>query len=360
MRRYFNTLGNVILKPLTMRQFPIHLHLEHTTYCNLDCKFCNRTKYIANSQHLSLGKFQELLHGVRPQKLSLTGIGEPLMHPETGEMIRLAKRQGALVDLVTNGTLFTPERCREVVESGLDVIRISLDAATSQTYQTIRGLDVFPKILKGIRTLVDTKQQLGAQRPFVRLTYVMMKDNLHEIAQTVALGQELGVDAANFQPLDLIGIEERRTSLIDGISEKDFSSLIHEALAESRRVPIDTNLQTIWNKRSVYWKKYQVIEPYNEGQRRCIFPWFYTYITVNGDVHPCCYLNYGADTIMGNVFETPFEAIWNRAAYQKFRKIIREGKYPHTMCRFCLSRTLGDMLRDSSAYVLKLSGMKRS
>ncbi len=357
MQRYIHTIGNVMRKPLTMRQLPVHLHLEHTTYCNLDCTFCNRTEYISQSQHLRLEQFREILDRIRPQKFSLTGIGEPLMHPQVIEMIRLAKQQGTSVDLVTNGTLLTQERCVELVKSGLDVLRISLDSATPETYHTIRGLDTFPHILDGIRTLVETKKQFGLSKPFVRLTYVMMKDNLHEIAQTVALGKELGVDAANFQPLELVGIEDRRDSLIDEMSYEEFSRIIQEALIRSQHLHIDTNLQTIWKNLSVYWKKYQVIEPYKEGQRHCIFPWFYTYITVDGDVHPCCYLNYGSDTIMGNMFQTPFESIWNGPAYRKLRKVIREGKYPYPMCRYCLSRTLGDMLRDSWAYALKSLGI---
>jgi radical SAM protein with 4Fe4S-binding SPASM domain len=354
MLNYIQTVSNMMFKPLTLRQTPIHLHVEHTTYCNLDCKTCNRLKYLTKPEHLSVERFKRILDQTHPKKLSLTGIGEPFMHPQVFDFIQIAKEHHCTVDIVTNGTLLTPECCDKIVKSDLDVIRISLDGASRETYQRIRGADRFFEVLDGIRSLVETKKRLNSPKPFVRLTYVMTRDNYHELARTIALGEKLGVDAANFQPLDLVGIEERKENLVGNLTYEDFSREITHALQISQYHHISTNIQHIHKNLSPYWKKFQFVEPYPSGTRICIFPWFYSYITIDGDVRPCCYLNYGQEVSMGNIFESDIQTIWNNKTYQDFRRITREGKYPHKMCRYCMARTLGDIFRDGLSYAWNL------
>ena len=91
---YLKALNNVVFKPLTMRQLPIHIQLEPTTYCNLDCKACKRIEHIQQANHLNLENFMSILKQIHLQKISFSGEGEPLMHPHLFEMIRQAKEFG--------------------------------------------------------------------------------------------------------------------------------------------------------------------------------------------------------------------------------------------------------------------------
>ena len=72
-----------------------------------------------------------------------TGGGEPLLHPELPDMIVSAKKKGAKVWLNTNGSMFGPdasgiERLEKIIESGVDVIEFSMDAADAETYAKLR------------------------------------------------------------------------------------------------------------------------------------------------------------------------------------------------------------------------------
>ena len=72
-----------------------------------------------------------------------TGGGEPLLHPELPDMIKSAKDKGARVWLNTNGSMFGPDaagidRLEQVIDSGVDVIEFSMDAADSETYAKLR------------------------------------------------------------------------------------------------------------------------------------------------------------------------------------------------------------------------------
>jgi len=346
MLSYIRALKNVVLKPLTMGQLPIHIQLEPTTYCNLNCKACTRLKYLQHFQHLSLEKFEQIVAQIHPLKISLSGAGEPFMNPDLFEMIRLAKSMGCSMNTTTNCTLLTPEICVQIVKSGLDLVKISIDGATRDTYQQSRREDRFEQVIEGIRSLTNAKKQHGSATPFIRFNYVIFKENYHELAEAVKLAASLGVNAIYFQPLDLIGIEERFDDLVGELAYEDLAREIRRALDINQSHSVNTNLRILARNLPLYWKKYQ-LETSHHDPRRCILPWFSTYITLEGTVHPCCSCSQ-PQTIMGNIFEMPFNAIWNGTKYQQFRQAIREGKRPYAICTNCVPETMLDIVRSSS------------
>lgn len=342
---YVHAFKNVVLKPQTMRQLPIHIQLEPTTYCNLNCAACTRLKYLDHFQHLTLERFQQILEVIRPIKISLSGAGEPLMNPDFFEMITCAKAQGCSINTTSNGTLFTPETCARMVKSGLDLIKISIDGATPATYQKSRREDRFEQVLDGIRTLTTIKKQHGARTPYLRFNYVILNDNYREMAETVRLAAELGIDAIYFQPLNLTEIEDRFDELVGDLSYDDLAREIHRALTVRTVAPVNTNLSLLWRNLPAYWQMYQRPPRQTDG-RICLLPWFSTYIMLDGNVHPCCSCS-APETILGNLFTTPMIEIWNGSRYQRFRKAIREGKRPYAICRDCIPNTFVDIIRSS-------------
>jgi radical SAM protein with 4Fe4S-binding SPASM domain len=328
-----------------MRQLPIHIQVEHTTYCNLNCKSCERSKFISYPKHLRLGDFQRIVEQIQPKKITLGGVGEPFMHPEILDMVRFAKSKGCSINTTTNGTLLTQERCDQIVKSGLDLIKISIDGATRKTYQTVRGEDKFLQIVDGIRALTDVKKRLDSLKPFVRFNYVMFKDNYHELAEIVELANKLGVDAIYFQPLELVGIEERYASLVGDLTYEDFAREILRALDIGRTCQVKTNLAAIYKKLPMYWKKYRM-EMRRQDSRICIIPWFSMYVTVDGIVRPCCSFSQTYADI-GNILQNNMKEIWNSERYQRFRKAIREGKRPYAICANCVPQNLGDIVKSS-------------
>ncbi len=342
---YLKALNNVLFKPITMRQLPIHIQLEPTTYCNLNCKACTRLKYLQHFQHLSTDRFKLIVEQIRPLKISLSGGGEPFMHPHLFEMIHLTKINGCSINTTTNCTLLTPEICSQIVKSGLDLLKISIDGASRETYQKSRREDRFKQVIEGIQALTTAKKQHGSSTPFIRFNYVMFKDNYHELAETVKLAAELGVNAVYFQPLDLIGIEERFDELVGELQYEELAHEITRGVQMAQMYLVNTNLRILHHNLPLYWKKYR-LETRQYDKRKCILPWFSTYITLEGNVHPCCSCSQ-PNTIMGNIFETPFEKIWNGTQYQNFRQAIRAGKRPYAICSNCVPETLLDLLKSS-------------
>jgi radical SAM protein with 4Fe4S-binding SPASM domain len=342
---YIKTLSNVLFKPLKMHQPPIHIQLEPTTYCNLNCKSCGRSKYFKNPKHLSSENFKRIIEQIHPSKISLSGSGEPFMNPYLLNMIRLAKEHGCSINTTTNCILLTPEICEQIVKSGLDLIKISIDGATPETYLKNRGEDKFFRVLDGIRALTDAKKRLGSATPFIRFNYVVSKSNYFEMLKTIELAEKLGVQTIYFQPLQLFGIEERHESLVGDLTYETLWQELTYALHSSQHYQVETNLAMLRQRLALYWKFYQM-ESFEKDPRTCLLPWFSAYITLEGNVRPCCTCLQD-HTNMGNLLQNTIEEVWNGEKYQRFRKAIRERKRPFPVCQNCVPRTLTDIIRYS-------------
>jgi len=273
-------------------------------------------------------------------------LGEPLLHPHLLDMVKQAKRAECSINTTTNGTLFTPARCEAIVHSGLDLIKISLDGATPETYQRIRGEDQFLRVIDGINILTETKKRFNSQTPYIRLNYVVSKYNAGEMTATVQLAGKIGVDAVYFQPLELVGIEQRQERLVGDLGYEEFANHVQQALDTARQFQVNTNLTGLQKNLSMYWNKYQP-EAGKPNNRICILPWFSAYVTVDGWIRPCCSFSQ-TDVNLGNIFTSDMLDIWNGGPYQRFRDAIRSGKRPFPICANCVPQRLTDFVRASS------------
>ncbi len=112
---------------------PLTVYVEPTNVCNLSCDFCPQSlddyKERANyHQHMPLALFSRLMDEIRQMQvksLKLYFFGEPLMHPEIGEICRLAAPVCERVELTTNLIPLTPAKAQAIMSSGIHYIRIS-------------------------------------------------------------------------------------------------------------------------------------------------------------------------------------------------------------------------------------------
>jgi MoaA/NifB/PqqE/SkfB family radical SAM enzyme len=91
---------------------------------------------------MSMATFGRLVEGLRaiesPPIVFFGGFGEPLFHPDIVEMVAQAKKVGCRVELITNGTLLTPQCSRALIDAGLDLVWVSLDGARPDSYADVR------------------------------------------------------------------------------------------------------------------------------------------------------------------------------------------------------------------------------
>lgn len=166
-----------------------------TNRCNLNCCHClpesrlDETTFPVSSIKIK-GLIEEFVH-IGVKEICLTG-GEPLLHPDWFDILSFACRQPGLnkVHLQTNATLLTQVDIDAICSldaKGL-VIQVSLEGATAQTNDRVRGAGSFDRILGGLRLL--THADLGHQ---IVVAFTEMAHNFEEIPKLMKLLYEFGV-----------------------------------------------------------------------------------------------------------------------------------------------------------------------
>lgn len=149
------------------RQQVLYLHL--TSKCNLHCPYCYNQEHrieliqigkIADSSSISTeGRTEDFLKVINEAaqlgflEIKLTG-GEATLNKDFLLMARLAKSQGMRVNLLTNGTLITPNLARDIAEV-VDSVSLSIDSANPEKHDAVRGRGTHAKVVQAFRLLKE-------------------------------------------------------------------------------------------------------------------------------------------------------------------------------------------------------------
>jgi pyruvate-formate lyase-activating enzyme len=184
-----------------------HMEFHPSDACNLAC--CNCTyghDDPARKPPPTNFPFQEIrkIAQMRPGSMVIVGGGEPALYKSGSnrfqEMIEEIDRAnpGIALALVTNGTHRTPGDW----PNRLSWIKISLDAATEDTYSAFRGKLLFHRVLQNFLTYLDYDvKQVG-------ISFVFARSNIHDYAAVARLIFEL-VKAEKPQALHKVNIQYR-------------------------------------------------------------------------------------------------------------------------------------------------------
>ena len=172
-----------------------------TNRCNCSCCYCifaSGTKAIAGelttSQALSV---LDQLPVAGYRYLKMTG-GEPFVRPDLTDLIGHATSKGMVVDLSTNATLIREREARALAHCQLQMVHVSLDGATQETHEQVRGAGTFSKALRGIKLLVDHGLH-------VRLGCVIFNGNEHQLDAVIQLAIRVGAREIIFSKMETAG-----------------------------------------------------------------------------------------------------------------------------------------------------------
>jgi MoaA/NifB/PqqE/SkfB family radical SAM enzyme len=179
---------------------PIEVSIESTAKCNLYCPMCGRHIYTFDNENMDLELYRKIIVDCQDHVEFVWpyGIGEPMLHPNIFEMIRITREAGIRAGMSTNGTLLDDRRANMLLDCGLDYLILAFDGATKETYEKYRSGAVFEKtrdnILNFLRKKVERKSPL-----YVVLQMVLLKENSHQTEAYKKLWSVPGVDEIRFK-----------------------------------------------------------------------------------------------------------------------------------------------------------------
>ena len=328
---------DTLKRPAMVPTFPRTLYLETTNRCDSECQTCLRTfNTLEPPKDLTLAEVQRLVDQFPVlERVVLHGIGEPLLNKQIFEIVAYLKTRGATVLFNSDAISLTQKRAAQLIDSGLDEYRVSMDAATRETYARIRGVDQFARVIRNVGYLVSLLQQQGCSRPRVSMWFTTLKTNLDELPAFIRLAAQLGVPEVNAQRLVFYGqgLAVQEQSLHRRLEERE-QGLLGEAEAVAQQYGITF-------KASGATTPLQSLNGAAPDQRPwagCQRPWTLSYVTANGNVLPCCISPWTTKSyrnlVLGNAFTTEFAHVWNGERYQQFRQDFESEVAPDP-CRGC-------------------------
>ncbi len=342
------------------------LYIEPTNQCNLDCRTCIRNVWTEPLGQMSDEVFGRIVQGLRdfspPPMVFFGSWGEPLVHPKIVEMVTRAKALGSRVELITNGTRLVPDVTQGLIAAGLDVLWVSLDGATPETYADVRLGAALPQILENLRCFDWTVYDYTAPRdclvPVPRvvntelgIAFVAMKRNIADLPAVLNIGR--GFHAMHYRVTNVLPYTRElcdqvlydktlsRLSQMNSagttrlnLPRMDENELTHAALYRART----TDIQVTWPG-----------EDWALGIDRCPFvDSGAAAIAWDGGLSPCNPLlhdhtSYVLDRVrfsrhwtIGNVTEQSLADLWKAPEYVTFRERMQAWPFPPcTVCGGC-------------------------
>jgi MoaA/NifB/PqqE/SkfB family radical SAM enzyme len=283
--------------------FPSQILMDITEVCNLACTHCPHPTFAKSEhyggRHLNPALNEKMIEEVRQygqgrtQYIRYASNGEPLVHPNGYDMIQSAvDHSGVFVTLTTNGKIMNEKRTQRLLESGVHLIDISIDAFKPETYAKIRvkgNLEVTREnVLRLIRWVKESKAKTK-----VVVSFVEQPQNTNETVDFESYWKDRGADFV---------VIRRLHSCSGAVVE----------LADMRR------------------------QAQGQQQRRpCLYPWERIVINARGDL-AFCPSDWVHGSYVADYVKTTIKEEWQGNFYRRLRDAHLKSDYQnHAFCGRC-------------------------
>ncbi|TFH35485.1 MAG: radical SAM protein [Dehalococcoidia bacterium] len=309
--RYLSRAYPRFLLRRRLQAYPFRIHIQTHSRCNARCATCPYVNTAALREHgtMKWDVFDRLVTELGSADASSTVIfvlqHEPLMNPDLFTWVRHLKTIAPTTrcQVITNGSLLGNFPLEEIAASGVDMLSVSLNAHTRETFERINtGLDFTTVMENALRVAGDE-----ALRQRLRVSYVVTEINQAEIGEAVAFWKSRGVMTQVKRLTNRAGALPAYESLLS--STRPEQNLIESAAAGVRR-----SVRRIIG---------------------CPMPFYETDILFNGDVILCCQ-DWNHDPVIGNIGTESLRSIWNGPALTALRHSILTHRCDQiAACRGC-------------------------
>ena len=264
------------------------VYIEITNCCNLNCSFCSPVT--KEKRYMTTSEFEHILKEVKKvtDYIYLHVKGEPLLHPNLIDFLKLAEKYQLKVNLTTNGTLF-PKLVDKLKEcSALHKINFSLHCEhnlNNYEEEIFHSVEKLPKNMVVIYRLWTLKKSKLDEKS--TKTVEKLKEYYHLSPETV----EKLKTAKNIKISSTIYVDKDNEFAWPKITEEKTTGYCHAL-------------------------KTQIA------------------ILVDGTVVPCC-LDSDGVIALGNIYKDTFEEIQKSARYQKLKKSFQDRKPCEKLCQSC-------------------------
>lgn len=285
---------------------PSIVDIEPVGLCNMRCVMCPTGLQALGRAggFMSAETFQAILDKTAPFKSAIRfiGWGEPTMHFQLPEFIRLAAAAGRLTHLNTNGSILMTRGAlaNKLVAAGLSSIKFSFQGTDPETYYAMRRTDFFEDLLRAIARMREARDSYGLGTPFIAASTTITVETPRQVLmfreRLEPLVDHLGIGSTIFEFIDMAAVPLKQRALLEEAAA---------AQTVVKRHP--SPCPEIYDKISIHW---------------------------DGSVRVCCN-DYSGRTNLGNIVTDEFPSIWRHPIMEEYRVRVAEGRYEGPLCGSC-------------------------
>lgn len=317
------------------QEFPSQIVVDITERCNLACVHCSHSDFTKHP-HYTGCDMAESIHNKLIEEaatdgkgylryLRYTAMGEPLLHPLIYTFLAKAKlTAGTPITLTTNGILLGNEEAHLLLETGVDIVDISLDAFSPATYSAVRRGGSRERAYKNVLHFLDLRA----------------KENSHTKIVTSFIDQ----------PLNHEEVEVFRRFWLDHGADDVIIRRLHSQAGEKSEIAQGLHLAEQGKER-----------------RPCLYPWERLCVGPTGCIGYCP-ANWNFQSEFASLATTTIREAWQGGFMKTLRQEHLTNCFGENQCRNCPDsaqtrwphegRSYADMVADFMKYEFKDSANK--
>ena len=318
-----------------MNSTPRQVFLEVSSRCNLTCVHCP-TDFGRDDGHPKLDLPLEAIDKLSPWLraatfVNLNFVGEPMLSPHFGELLRRCGEGPAQVSFNTNGLLLSARNCAAILDARVHGVGISIDGTHSMP--AIRGVP-YEAVRDRVIALAKAKQERGSELPHLSLAFVLMRRNAYELPKLLRdILPRVHFHAVHVQPLVVI----YETLREENVYRDEFAA---DAVAEAREIAQAHGTEFIVF-RSTSEQDERNKGGTNNGTAQlgqvsptygCVDPFYEIKIRSTGEIMAC---SYGREVPV-KLQDLELDEIWNHPWYRRLRQDLYAKRFLDkcTQCPF--------------------------
>ena len=274
---------------IQMKKMFKKIYIEITNNCNLNCSFCSPVK--KTKKFMTISEFEHILKEVelKTDYIYLHVKGEPLLHPNLIDFLKLAEKYNLKVNLTTNGTLFPILVDKLKVCKALHKINFSLHCEQDN-----------PNYLNEI---FESVKKLPEETIIIYRLWTLKDGNLDKKSTTIV----------------------EKIKMYYKLSPETVNKIISDKnIKISPRIYVDKDNEFIWPDETNG----------NESTGFCMALKTQIAILCDGTVVPCC-LDSNGCIELGNIYHQSLDEIVNGGKFKLLKKSFQERKITEKLCLNC-------------------------
>lgn len=280
---------------------PVNVTWEVTYSCNLSCVHCLSDSGPKRNGELTTQQCRQVIDEMAKNRVFQFSIGggEPFSRPDFLDLMEYANEKGIVTCISTNGTLINDEVAKRL-DRNLVYIQVSLDGATPESNDAIRGSGSFHRAVHALECLAKREIEVSINTVLTRLSFSGL-DDLASLARS--LGAKFRV--SRFRPSGR-GKKSWRDLNVSKSQMLEFSNW----LSDHKNVSTGDSFFSVTQE-----------DRKSLGLNMCGACKMTCCVSPKGEIYPCAFLQEN-EFLAGRLPEEAFAPIWkNSPVFESFREL---------------------------------------